>query len=147
MTRRRRQRARLFSAASCGRLVLDGGALAKLADGDPVARAIWRELTERGWQSLLPAAVLSEVITGRASDARTNRLIAAIGEIGVDDEALGWLAGALRFRASARRKPSGVDALVAAHGAARPPSIVLTGDIADLEALLADVADVAVITV
>ena len=46
MARRRRVR---LPRETAGVIVLDSGAIAKLADrGDPVARAVWRQLTERG---------------------------------------------------------------------------------------------------
>lgn len=108
---RRKPKLRL---AVAGLLVLHASAIRKLAESDAGARWIWRSLTERGWCSLVPAAVLSEVMTGRAQDALVDRVIPA---------------------------------LVAAHASRARQAIVMTGDVGDLEALLADCPHVRVLGV
>ena len=127
-------------------MVVDSGALSKVAERDRDAIAAWDGLENDGWQPLVPAAVLAEATTGRAHDARVNHLLNAITNIGADDEVIGRLAGALRY-AARKQNPSGVDALVAAHAVLRAPAVVITGDTADFKGLLADSAGVVVIGV
>ena len=129
-----------------GTVVFDTGALDKVAEGDEVARAVWRRLVGAGWHSLLPSVVLAETITGRPRDARIDRVIGSIGAPANPDEGIARRAGALRFRAE-HAAPSGIDALVAAHAAHSTPSVVLTGDPDDLSALLTNIAQARVIGV
>ena len=134
-----RSRALRIPAGVRGVVVLDSGAVTSLAEQDPIARALWRRLTELGWRTAVPAVTLAEATTGRPGpDAPTNRLIRQVGHTILCDERLGRAAGVLRTAALARRSgASGIDAIVAAVAEANAPSIVLTTDPDDLEILLA----------
>jgi predicted nucleic acid-binding protein len=143
-----RRRIRL-SRDAVGVLVLDSGAISRIASGDAVARAVWRKLTEMGWPTAIPAVTLAEATTGRAHrDARTNLLIRQVGGTVPCDDLMARQAGALRFTVSrAARAPSGIDAIVAAVAQDRQPSMVLTTDPADMTALLSRTGRVAVLTI
>ena len=132
-------RALRLPAGVSGVVVLDSGAISRLAEQDPIARALWRRLTELGWRTAVPAVTLAEATTGRPGpDAQTNRLIRQVGHTIPCDEQLGRSAGVLRTAALARRPgASSIDAIVAAVAAANAPSIVLTTDPDDIGGLLA----------
>jgi predicted nucleic acid-binding protein len=128
-----------------GVVVLDSGAITKVAAGTSVDDDRWRILHQRGWLTAIPAAALAETMTGTPIDARVHRLLKAVGGAVPCDERLGRLAGGLRARAfRTGRTPSGIDAIVAATAMAVAPSVVLTTDPLDLAALLADEQQVAV---
>ena len=137
----RRRKARL-PAASKGTVVLDSGAITKVALADLLACSIVEDLSGRGWAVCIPAAALAEVITGRAkTDAPIERLIKQVGNTMDCGEKLAKAAGVLRTKAIRRKKvhpsgPSGIDAIVAAATVACQPSIVLTTDADDMGALL-----------
>ena len=134
-----RRRKKVLASAAIGVVVLDSGALSKIAElRDALSRAIWRELTERGWGTCVPAVVLAEVMTGKArNDSAVDLLLRQVNDTIACDEALGRSAGTLRARIGpSRRKPSGIDAIVAAVAAAHRSSIVLTTDPRDMSALL-----------
>jgi predicted nucleic acid-binding protein len=133
-----RRKARL-PAATKGTLVLDSGAITKVALADLFACSIVEDLSGRGWTVCIPAAALAEVITGRAkTDAPIERLIKQVGNTLDCGERLAKAAGVLRTKAVRRKKlpPSGIDAIVAAATVACQPSIVLTTDADDVGALL-----------
>lgn len=134
----RRRKARL-PAATKGTVVLDSGAITKVAFADLLACSIVEDLSGRGWAVCIPAAALAEVITGRAkTDAPIDRLIKQVGNIMNCGERLAKAAGVLRTKAIRRKKlpPSGIDAIVAAAAVACQPSIVLTTDADDMSVLL-----------
>jgi hypothetical protein len=134
----RRRKARL-PAATKGTVVLDSGAITKVAFADLLACSIVEDLSGRGWGVCIPAAALAEVITGRAkTDAPIERLIKQVGNIMNCGERLAKAAGVLRTKAIRRKKlpPSGIDAIVAAAAVACQPSIVLTTDADDMSVLL-----------
>ncbi len=134
----RRRKARL-PAATKGTVVLDSGAITKVALADLLACSIVEDLSGRGWAVCIPAAALAEVITGRAkTDAPIERLIKQVGNTIDCGERLAKAAGVLRTKAIRRKKlpPSGIDAIVAAATVACQPSIVLTTDADDMGALL-----------
>jgi hypothetical protein len=113
-------------------LVLDSGGLSFLAKRNGDTAAIIRVLVRDGlWPPIVPSAVLAESTTGRQrNDANINRLVKICELVERLPEALARRAGELRFRA---RRGSAVDAVVVAT--AEPGGTVLTGDVADLEAL------------
>lgn len=136
-----RRRKRRLPSDVTGLIVLDSGAISRVAaEGDTAARQVWRQLTERGWASCVPAVTLAEVITGRQRwDAPTLRLLSQVDDVTTCDEPLGKAAGSRRgVVAPKRRLPSGIDAIVAAVAAANQPSVVLTTDPDDMSVLLAD---------
>jgi predicted nucleic acid-binding protein len=134
----RRRRVKLPRDA-VGVVVLDSGAVSKIATGDALARSMWRQLTERGWLTTIPAVTLAEVATGRGHrDVATDRLVRQVGGTVPCDDRMARQAGALRSNASkGKQAPSAIDAIVAAVAEDRQPSIVLTTDPADMAALLA----------
>lgn len=116
------------------RLILDSGALSALAEGEPLALAWAKVATTKGMLLAIPAPVLAECTTGRASDARVNSVLRKL-ELGVIDTtaAIAREAGAIRFLANAPEKT--VDALIVATSTFFPRSILLTSDPDDLTAL------------
>ena len=145
----RRSRNPTFAPGLAGRLVLDSGAITKIAgQADPLARALWRELTLRGWTTCIPAVTLAEILTGRPrSDAAVNLLLKQVDALVDCDEPTARLAGILRAGARISPRPSGIDAIVAAVASATQPSIVLTTDPADLRALLHDAPEAEIVAV
>jgi predicted nucleic acid-binding protein len=113
-------------------LVLDSGAVSRLANRSQASLALILALREQGlWPPLVPSVVLVECLEGHAGrDARENKLLKSCDILEEIDEALARRAALLRRRA---RRGSAVDALVVA--AAEPSGTVLTSDPSDLEAL------------
>jgi predicted nucleic acid-binding protein len=113
-------------------IVLDSGGLSMLSAN----RARLAELRRRGeWPAVLPAVVLTEVLTGdHRRDFHENRLLRSC-DIRPVDELLAREAAALRFKAATDSRPSAVDALVAAVADVLGGATVLTGDVGDLRAL------------
>lgn len=113
-------------------LVLDSGGLTALA-GD---RATLRMLRNKGlWPPQVPSAVLVESLTGDPRrDHHVNALVRTC-QVRDVDEILARRAGRLRFLTGRAGRISAVDALVVALAEACGPSVVLTGDPSDLEAL------------
>ncbi len=134
----RKRKARL-PVATKGTVVLDSGAITKVAFADLLACSIVEDLSGRGWVVCIPAAALAEVITGRAkTDAPIERLIKQVGNIMNCGERPAKAAGVLRTKATRSKKlpPSGIEAIVAAATVACQPSIVLTTDADHMNALL-----------
>jgi predicted nucleic acid-binding protein len=120
-------------------VVFDSGVL-DLAETNQEFRWVVRALLESGWEPVIPTVVLAEAVTGRPSDAPVNRIVKRLRTHDAD-EPLARLAGRLRFsveRSAARRLPSGIDALVAAHAAEAGSGVVFTTDPSDLRRLLVD---------
>lgn len=121
------------------RVVLDSGVV-DLAETNQEFRWILRSLVEGGWEPVIPTVVLAEVVTGRPSDASVNRVVKRLGTTDTSQE-LARRGGQLRFgvqRSGARRMPSGIDAIVAAHAAEAGAGVVYTTDPTDLRRLLVD---------
>ena len=119
-------------------IVFDSGAIDQVVTNKEF-RAVVGDLLRSGWTPIIPAPVLAETITGRATDAAANQAIGRIGTTATD-EPLARHAGALRYgaaRTSGRRSPSGIDAIVAAHAADVGVGVVFTTDAGDLRRLLA----------
>lgn len=115
-------------------LVLDSGAVTKLASRDRQSAAIIGVLRREGlWPPVVPSVVVVESLTGRPGpDANTSRLLKTC-DIATDvPEQMARRAALLRFRS---RHGSAVDALVVAI--AEPGGRVLTRDLEDLGALAA----------
>lgn len=120
-------------------IVFDAGAIHQVVTNKGF-RAALEALLRSGWTPVIPTPVLAEAITGRPTDAPANQAIRRIGSISTD-EALARHAGALRHTAAqiaARRSPSGIDAIVAAHAADARSGVAFTTDPGDLRRLLAD---------
>lgn len=116
------------------RLVLDSGAVTRLAERTRATAALVRALREEGlWPPTVPSAVLAECLQGQAGrDAATNRLLKSCDIVEDLDESVARRAAFLRTRA---RRGSAVDAIAIAY--AEPGATVLTSDVHDLEALAA----------
>jgi len=127
------------------RLVLDSGALSALAAGDPRMRAWVAMATKRQMLLGIPAPVLAETLTGQPADAAVHRVIPAPSSVIDTTRDIGREAGRLRYRA--KRPDATIDALVLATAATLPGSILLTGDIADMTALAAELAPTTTIEV
>lgn len=113
-------------------LVLDSGAVSRLAERSRRAVALILALREQGvWPPVVPAIVLVECLQGHAGrDANTNRFLKTCDVVEQTPEALARRAAFLRRLA---RRGSAVDALVVAF--AEPEGTVLTSDLDNLEAL------------
>lgn len=120
-------------------IVFDSGALDRVLV-TPELRLMLRDLVADGWLPEVPAVVLAEATTGRPQDAPTNQLVRRLGTV-VTAEPTARQAGRLRhtvIASGARRAPSGIDAIVAAHATEADRAVVLTTDPGDLRRLLAD---------
>jgi hypothetical protein len=122
-------------------LVLDSGAVTKLAERTRQAAATILALREHGlWPPLVPSVVLVECLQGDPGrDALTNRFLASCDLIETLAEPFARRAAWLRRRA---RRGSAVAAIVVAT--AEPGGAVLTTDVEDLAALACRADDVAV---
>ena len=147
MQRRRKTR---LPTATRGVLVLDSGAITKVANAHLLACSIVEDLSRAGWSVCIPAVTLAEVITGRPkTDAAVERFVKRVANTMVCGEALAKAAGTLRTKSRRPNEasPSGIDAIVAAVAAGNQPSIVLTTDADDMSKLLASAPTAAVIPV
>ena len=122
-------------------LVLDSGAVTRLAERTPRAAALIAALRAEGlWPPVVPSAVLIECLTGEGSrDAAEHRFLRTCDVAESLPVPLSRRAAWLRARA---RTGSAVDALVTA--AAEPGGTVLTGDLADLRVLARHASDVTI---
>ncbi len=95
---------------------------------------------------MIPWVVLSEAISGRPTDASVNQIVRRLGTADTSAPTARH-AGHLRasaHEAGARRIPSGIDAIVAAHASEARAAVVFTTDPRDLRRLLANHPHVAV---
>jgi hypothetical protein len=122
-------------------LVLDSGGLSRLSQRNRGAAALIEAFRAEGvWPPVVPTVVIAESTTGTArTDTNVNRLLKSCDVDPVVAERTARRAGHLRALA---RRGSVIDALVVAS--AEPAGTVLTGDLADLEALAAHSNAVAV---
>ena len=122
-------------------LVLDSGAVTRLAERTPRAAALIAALRAEGlWPPVVPSAVLIECLTGEGSrDAAEHRFLRTCDVAESLPVPLSRRAAWLRARA---RTGSAVDALVTA--VAEPGGTVLTGDLADLRVLARHASDVTI---
>lgn len=115
-------------------LVLDSGAVSRLAERSRYAAALIQALRDEGvWPPVVPSVVLVECLQGHVGwDALTNRFLKTCEIVEEVNEPLARRAVLLRRRA---KRGSAVDALVVAL--AEPDGTVLTADPHDLMALVA----------
>ncbi len=115
-------------------LVLDSGAVSRLAERSPFAAALILALREQDlWPPVVPSVVLVECLQGHAArDARENKFLKTCDVVEELGEPLARRAALLRRHA---RRGSAVDAICIAL--AEPGGTVLTSDVDDLEALAA----------
>jgi predicted nucleic acid-binding protein len=115
------------------RLVLDTGALIALERGDPRARAQLGAAVRRGYAIVVPVLAVMEALDGARSPARLNQVLAAL------DAELPLLP-AIAHQVAGLKRRAGVkgdaDATVVLEALAVPGSAILTGDPADIGALL-----------
>jgi predicted nucleic acid-binding protein len=113
-------------------LILDSGAVSRLAERSRASAALILALREEGlWPAAVPSVVLVECLQGHAGrDANENQLLKTCEVVDRIPESVARRAALLRRRA---RRGSAVDALVVAM--AEPGGTVLTTDPDDLEAL------------
>ena len=122
-------------------LVLDSGAITRLAERSRPAAALIRALRAEGlWPPLVATVSLVESLTGDSGkDANTNRFLKTCNIAERLSEGVARRAAFLRTRA---RKGSAVDAIVVAM--AEPGGTVLTSDVEDLRAIASRADDVTV---
>jgi hypothetical protein len=125
-------------------LILDSGGLSHLAARSSEAAALIRSLRREDlWPPMIPTMILIESLPGRPGrDAPLNQFIDTCLIEDAVSVTLARRAAELRRRAG---KGSAVDALVMAL--AEPNGVVLTGDVGDLQALVAQTKRVTVIGV
>ncbi len=80
----------------------------------------------------MPAVVVAETVRGGPADAPVNRVLKAVGQVDVADEAIGRTAGRLLGSAGSTAT---VDAVVVATAVQTCGAVVLTSDPDDLRAL------------
>ncbi|HEY3355958.1 MAG TPA: hypothetical protein VGQ83_22085 [Polyangia bacterium] len=121
-----------------GTIVFDSEALTAFARNH-VLRAAVGLLLDEGWDVHVPAVILAESTTGRPrEDVTTHRTLRRFGTV-MTSQATAHYAGVMRARSAraGRSLPSGIDALVAAHGALTPgASVIFTSDAPHLRALV-----------
>lgn len=122
-------------------LILDSGAIIALSRSDTRARAALAAALEADAEVSIPAVVVAETHRGVAADAPMNRIVKAVGEVDLVDEAVGRVAGRLLGEAGSS---STVDAIVVATAIEAGGAVVLTGDPDHLGALAAEHAEVVV---
>ena len=124
-------------------LVLDSGAVSKLAERSRQAVALILALREEGlWPPVVPSVVLVECLEGHACrDVLANRFLKTCNVVDEIPESLARRAAQLRRLA---RRGSAVDALVVAF--AEGGGTALTSDLEDLSALAAYAKSAAVET-
>lgn len=105
------------------------------------ARAALAAALEADAEVSIPAVVVAETVRGRAEDAPVNRIVKAVGEVDLADEAVGRVAGGLLGDTGSS---STVEAIVVATAIEAQGAVVLTGDPNDLGALGADHAEVVI---
>lgn len=122
-------------------LILDSGAITKLANRSTRELALFQALQKRGTeQPVIPTIVIAECLTGSPTrDARTNQFIKLYRRDPIIPERIARRAAELRTKAG---KGSAVDALLVAL--AEPQGIVLTTDKEDISALAANAHGVSV---
>lgn len=122
-------------------LVLDSGAVSRLAERSQGAAALIRTLRDADlWPPVVPTVVLAESLTGRPGrDATTNRFLRTCLLKSSIPEGLARRAALLRYRAG---RGSAVDAIVVALS--EPSGVVLTQDLDDLRALASRAVGVSV---
>ena len=122
-------------------LVLDSGAVTRLAERSPRAAALIGALRAEGlWPPVVPSVVLIECLSGEGSrDAAEHRFLRTCD---VDENVPVRLARRAAWLRARARTGSAVDALVTA--VAEPGGTVLTGDLADLRALARHASDVTI---
>ena len=115
-------------------LVLDSGAVSRIAERSRYAAALIQALRDEGvWPPVVPPVILVECLQGHAGrDAVTNRFLKTCDIVEEVSEPLARRAAFLRRRAG---RGSAVDAVVVAM--AEPDGTVLTSDPLDLNALVA----------
>ncbi len=135
-------------------LVLDSEPLSRLARGRAgtrhpgSARAAVQAASDADIDVVVPAAVLAELYRGSGHDQMVDACLGRFSGIQVHDttRTLARSTGHLLARAG-RGSADHVDATVVAVAAALGGGVVLTGDVGDLSALAAGLADVTVASV
>jgi predicted nucleic acid-binding protein len=122
-------RTRRRAPAAPQRLILDSGAVIALSRNDQRARAVLTAAREAGVEVTVPSVVVAETVRGSAADAAVNRVLKAVGEVDVADEATGRIAGGLLGAAGSAAT---IDAVVVATAVQVAGGVILTGDPTDL---------------
>lgn len=122
------------------RLLLDSGAVDRLANEDQHSAALIAELKRAGfWPPVVHTVVLAECLSGRSEDARVYRLLKTCRVLEPVPQPVAARAGALREKAG---RGSAVDGLLVAM--AEGGDVVLTEDNDDIRALASHARNVKV---
>jgi predicted nucleic acid-binding protein len=120
-------------------VVLDAEGLAALVRREQRAWEVLHGALTGDHRVVVPASVLTEVMTGRPSDAGVWHVVNRLPVHSIDT-ATAAQAGKLREQAAARRKKRdlSMDALVAATAASYLPATIVTSDPDDMRTLTQD---------
>ena len=114
-------------------IVLDAGAIIRLARGDVRSRQRMAWLRDREYEVIAPAVVVAETVRGNGPrDAPVNLVLNAAAIVSLHDD-VARIAGQLLADAGSN---STVDAIVVAHALQRRPAVIVTTDTTDLSLLL-----------
>lgn len=114
-------------------VVFDSGALSAAAEGQTLARQIYREALTDGDSIVVPSVVVAESTRGTPRDAHLNRLLDG-ATIVACDEAIARDAGCLLQQT---RSDATIDAIVVATADRWEGSTIVTADAGDIRALTA----------
>lgn len=127
--------------AHTGALVLDSEGVSKAAAEDRRVAAMLAAARDDGWEVVVSAVTLTEVLRGHRRDARVHRMLKNC-RIEPVTERIGRRAGEILGRTN---RDDTIDAVVAATAAAQHwPPVIITSDPEDLLALTEDLAQVGV---
>ncbi len=118
------------------RLILDSGAVIALAANHPRARQFVERALREHTLVVIPAVVIAGTTRGGARDARINRVLQNVHEIAPVTEEIAREAG--RLLATVTIRNATVDALIVAEAVLHGASVILTGDLEDMSALVAN---------
>jgi len=117
------------------RVVLDSGALSAIADRRGRVFQYLRRAIEEGAEIAIPTVVIAESTTGTPRDSTVNQFLREFDLTIIPvTESIARSAGSLRFSAG-RPTADTIDAIVVAIGDLSNRSIILTGDVGDLQTL------------
>lgn len=127
--------------------VIDAGPLGQMAR-DQILRSRLEVLVRQGFDVIVPNPILAEALTGTARDAPVHWTLRRLGTVPTP-RATAELAGRLRHHAwSDHTRPSGIDAIVAAHAVAEgEAAVIVTTDGDDMAALVAPYPRIQVLVV
>lgn len=117
---------------SINAVILDSGSVSALANEHEAIRVALGKALNAGANTVVPTVVIAESTSSTPRDTAVNRILRTSLSVGCDVP-IARAAAALRYAVGA--KAGVIDAIVAATADRMPGSVILTGDVADLNAL------------